>query len=217
LPAQADTGQWSWQLSSSPAFRGISTTQRQPGVQAQWEYLEGPGAWGGASVSTISSRAIPGAGLEADAYAGWNTAITPDTRAFVGVYQYTYPGADTFNTTEAFAQLRWGASTVKWYHSITDLGGIAHSAGSDYVSWDVYLPLRQGWVLVPHVGRQWVHGAGAKDYSDVAISVTWSRGAITVTNQIRDTIGPRSFRSANTVAGVDLTGPAWVWVLGWSF
>ena len=148
--------------------------------------------------------------LPVSSVAGFMTlfALSPRTPSALSV---------TFNTTEAFAQLRWGASTVKWYHSITDLGGIAHSAGSDYVSWDVYLPLRQGWVLVPHVGRQWVHGAGAKDYSDVAISVTWSRGAITVTNQIRDTIGPRSFRSANTVAGVDLTGPAWVWVLGWSF
>ncbi len=166
-------------------YRGISQTRLKPALQGGLDFAAG-GLYLGAWASSIQwiKDAGGGADLELDFYGGYKGEITKDVGFDVGVLAYQYPGHDLAvspNTTELYGALTYGPFTAKYSHSVTNLFGFDGSKGSGYFDLTATFDLGDGWTVAPHIGRQIVKDVPGASYTDYAVTVGKSIGALSVT------------------------------------
>ena len=162
-------------LASDYRYRGISQSRLKPAVSAGADYSHASGLYVGTWLSSI--RWIKDAGgdapMEWDVYGGYKGSAGP-VGYDVGVLRYQYPNAKLAvspNTTEIYGALTYGVATLKYSHALTNLFGFADSKGSGYLDLSANLDLGDGWLVVPHVGRQWVRHNSAFAYTDYAVTL----------------------------------------------
>lgn len=171
-------------------FRGLSQSRLQPAVYGGIDYTNSPtGLYAGVWASTIKwIKDAPyngGTSVETDFYAGKRGEISGVTYD-VGMIRYFYannklapaPGGSSANTTEAYAQLGYGAGYIKYSQALTNFVGWYNSKGSNYIDVGYNPEIKDGYILNLHVGKQVVKGdaAGAADYTDWKIGVTKDYG-----------------------------------------
>jgi uncharacterized protein (TIGR02001 family) len=187
--AEAPAPHWthpaSLTLASDYRFRGLTQTNSKPALQAgiEFDHAGGfyAGAWG-SNISWLSDLTALGAGqvsssLELDAYVGYRLKFADDWGLDVGAYTYWYPGDyppgfTRPDTTELYVALGWGIASLKYSHALTNLFGLADSAGSGYLDLSANWEFAPAWVLNAHAGRQRVDGASEASYSDFKLGVT---------------------------------------------
>lgn len=203
--------------------RGISQTHGHPALHAQIEYTHDTGAWIGTRMVNVSRDTyVGGRGIENDIYGGYMRDFGNGYRIYVGNYQYVYSRAHNtqnarYDTNEIFTQLRAGAFTLKFYHSLTDYFGLPRSSGTNYVSMDYYLPLHDNFTFVAHGGYTRIANHSHLNYTDLRIGLAYEIKPITYSATIYDNQGGRSFREANTVQGYRAFGRAVVFSASWAF
>jgi len=168
-------------LVSDYRFRGISQTDKKPGIQGGFDYSHASGFYVGnwnASVTTDSYNG--GAGLEMDFYAGFKPTYK-DFTFDIGVLQYNYPGAkiagsgQRYDTTELYAGVEYGPVSFKtWYGISNDWFGSDDAKGSLYYELNGSYPLSDKLSLVAHVGYQDVNDTSDADYWDYKLGVEYS-------------------------------------------
>lgn len=173
-------------LTSDYLFRGISQTDHRSAAQLGLEYDGAAGGYLGgwaSNVSWLADTSTPtqtvSNSLEFDVYGGWRGQFDADWHGDVGLYAYTYPGSyprgyTSPQTLEGYAWLGWKNLTLKYFHSFTNLFGVADSRGSGYAELSWHQPLSANWELAAHVGHQRVAHDGAASYSDWKLGVTRS-------------------------------------------
>ena len=163
-------------LVSDYRFRGVSQTFRKPALQAGADYVAGAGWYVGTWASTIDNNLYASsAGVEWDLYGGYKMPLGSGWTLDVGLLQYVYPGAGSFNTLEAYVGASWDWFSVKYSHSLSSkFFGVADARGSGYIDLTAIYPLRTGFNVIGHVGYQRVAGGGNDaDYSDYRLGLTY--------------------------------------------
>ena len=169
-------------------FRGISQSRRDPAVFAGVDYSNTPtGLYIGAWTSTIKWVKDSGgdANMEVDIYGGKRGeagAIAYD----VGFIHYNYPSNKlatvinyaNANTTEAYVQIGYGITSLKYSYALTDFVGFVDSNGSNYIDLSVNPEIADGYVLNLHVGKQTVKNSPIADYTDWKIGVSKDYGVV---------------------------------------
>lgn len=165
-------------------YRGISQTRFRPALQGGVDYSAGAfylGAWGS------SIRWIRDAGgstrAELDLYGGMKGEFAPGLSWDLGLLRYQYVDhglAVSPNTTEAYAALGWGVSTLKLSTSLGNLFGFEDSRGSTYLDLSATIDLGQGLSFTPHLGYQTVRGSDQASYADLALGLSKSFGAFSL-------------------------------------
>ena len=167
-------------------YRGLSQTRFDPALQVGADLGLPNGLYAGVWATNIKWIKDAGAGgkgaSEIDLYGGYKTELSKDLLADIGVLRYQYPGNnyaslganDNANTTELYAAMTFGPATLKYSHAVTSLFGFKDSKGSHYLDLSASVDLGGGWMVMPHLGRQTVDGAGNGKYSytDYSLGVT---------------------------------------------
>lgn len=167
-------------LASDYRYRGISQSRLRPALSAGADYSHASGLYAGVWASSIQwiKDAGGNAKAEIDLYGGYKGsagALGYD----LGVLRYQYPSARLAvspNTTELYGAITYGVVTAKYSHAITNLFGFADSRGSGYLDLSASFDLGDGWLLVPHVGRQWVRRNSAFSCTDWALTLNKDLG-----------------------------------------
>lgn len=195
------------ELLSDSRERGLSNSANRPGARVVLELLHSTGIFGEIELTSVSKAQYPGGrGLRVQANAGYRFG-DPDGWMFeVGAQQSRFPGARqpggrgyeldidaasgeflnasllptavSFTTTEAFASVRRGPASIKYFHTIsrdffgisgqsvcagiTDFAasfncferGAAHSRGSQYLELEFRQPLSRNALLAARYGNQ---------------------------------------------------------------
>ena len=169
-------------------FRGLSQSRLQPAVYGGIDYTNNPtglyvGAWA-STIKWIKDAPFNGnASVETDFYAGKRGEVSGVTYD-VGMIRYFYannkialPAGVSANTTEAYAQLGYGAGYIKYSQALTNFVGWIDSKNSNYIDIGFNPEIKDGYILNLHAGKQVVKGqAGAADYTDWKIGVTKDYG-----------------------------------------
>lgn len=170
-------------VTSDYVFRGVSQTNRDPAVQAGFEWVEAgfyAGTWG-SSVSWLSDLSADAAkissSLELDAYAGYRGAINGAVSFDIGAIYYAYPGHfpagfNDADTAELYGAITFNLFTAKYSYALTDLFGYADSHGSGYLDLAANVPLADTWTLNLHAGQQWIESNEDFEYIDWKVGVT---------------------------------------------
>ena len=200
--AQAEvTGNLS--LNSDYRFRGISQTMQKPAFQGGLDFNHKSGLYIGNWNSNVSADQYAGtSGLESDIYAGFRTEIGK-VGVDVGVLRYTYAGASSFNTTEAYVGAGVGPISAKVSQSTTNYFGTADSKGTRYYEVNVAQPVGPV-TLVAHAGYTDVANQSANDYKDYNVGVTKDIAGLTVGAKYFVNDLTASYKTANTVNGKKL-------------
>lgn len=172
-------------VTSDYVFRGVSQTNRDPAVQAGFEWSDAgfyAGAWG-SNVSWLSDLSSDDAeissSLELDAYAGYRGTLGEGVGFDVGAIYYWYPGDfppgfNSADTVELYGAVTWRVFTAKYSHAVTDLFGYADSDGSGYLDLAANVPFAEGFTLNLHAGKQWISENDAYEYLDWKVGVTYA-------------------------------------------
>jgi uncharacterized protein (TIGR02001 family) len=200
--AQAEiTGNLS--LNSDYRFRGISQTMENPAFQGGLDFNHKSGLYIGNWNSNVSSEQYTGtSGLESDVYAGFSKEIGRVT-VDIGAIRYTYAGANTFNTTEAYVGAGLGPISLKVSQSITDYFATANSKGTRYYDLNVVVPVGKV-TLSAHAGYTDVANQSANDYKDYNVGVSTDVAGVTIGAKYFINNLTSSFETANTVNGKKL-------------
>lgn len=200
--AQAEvTGNLS--LNSDYRFRGISQTMQKPAMQGGLDFNHKSGLYIGNWNSNVSADQYAGtSGLESDIYAGFKTEIAK-VAVDVGVLRYTYAGASSFNTTEAYIGAGVGPISGKVSQSTTNYFGTTNSKGTRYYEVNLSQPLGPV-TLVAHAGYTDVANQSANDYKDYNIGVSKDIAGLTVTSRYYINNLTAAYESANTINGKKL-------------
>lgn len=188
--ASADTS-YNAALTSDYRYRGISQTRLQPALQGGVDYVDShSGLYAGAWASTIKwTRDAGGSGsVELDIYGGKRGQLATEISYDVGVLTYVYadnglkrvPGFANADTTEVYAQLGYGPTTLKYSHAVTNLFGFVDSKNSGYLDLSANLDAGSGYTINLHAGRQKVRNSSASDYTDWKVGVTKDFGVASV-------------------------------------
>lgn len=173
-------------LTSDYVFRGVSQTNRDPALQAGFEFAAESGwyagTWGSnvSWLSDLSTSAAPiSSSIEIDLYGGYRGTFGEGVSFDAGAIYYGYPGEfpSGFNdadTTELYFGLGWGIWGLKYSYAATDLFGYLDSDGSSYLELNLNWPVADGWTLNGHAGKQWIESNEAYEYSDWKFGVTRS-------------------------------------------
>ena len=170
-------------------FRGIEQTSGAPALQAGVDFAHKNGFYAGAWTSNVTwVQDLNGANSgsrEVDYFLGFKTSMS-DVAVDVGYIRYSFPGnssgaqgtlgAGLFSnadTNEAYLGLGYGIFNFKYSQSVGDFLGNIKSGGSKYYDLSLNFDLGNGFVLVPHVGRQTVSNVAnnAADYNDYALTL----------------------------------------------
>ena len=171
-------------VTSDYRFRGLSQSRLQPAVYGGIDYTNNPtGLYAGVWASTIKwIKDAPyngGTSVETDFYAGKRGEVGGFTYD-VGAIRYFYANNNTTpsaNTTEAYAQIGYGAGYIKYSHALTNFVAWANSKNSNYIDIGYNPEIKDGYILNLHVGKQVVKGqSGVADYTDWKIGVTKDYG-----------------------------------------
>lgn len=188
--AEAATVSGNVALVSDYRYRGISQTRLQPALQAGADWAA-PGGWyAGAWASSITwTRDAGGSGsVEADLYGGRRGELG-GVSYDLGLLGYLYPsnglsrvpGWDNANSAEAYAQLGYGAATLKYSHAFTNLFGMPDTRGSGYLDLNLNFAASANTTLSLHAGRQRVRHLGTASYTDWKAAVAHDFGLATLT------------------------------------
>ncbi|WP_157268249.1 TorF family putative porin [Azohydromonas aeria] len=194
LPAHADLS-FNVGAVTDYRYRGISQSRLDPALQggADWVQSADGGFYAGVWASTI--RWIKDAGringfdagnarVEVDLYGGYKGSVMEGLGYDVGVLQYWYPRnkldrAPTLfekaDTTEVYGALTFGPVTAKYSHALTDTFGNLDSKNSWYLDLSASFEITDGWMLVPHVGRQKIKGPSddlGGSYTDYSLGIS---------------------------------------------
>lgn len=176
-------------LTSDYVFRGVSQSNREPALQGGVDYSAESGAylgtWGSSIswLSDLSNTAAPlSSSLELDLYGGYRGKFSDAVSYDVGALYYWYPGDfpsgfNSADTLEVYAGVTVAASEklslgAKYSVSATDLFGYVDSDGSGYLDLTANVAVAEGWTLGAHVGKQWIEGNDAFEYTDWKLGVT---------------------------------------------
>jgi len=168
-------------LVSDYTFRGLTQTNRKPALQGGIQYDSASGFYVGgwaSSISWLSDGADDvSSNVEIDVFAGftgsWGEHVTYDVGLNYYWYPGTYPSGFTDpDTLEGYFSVGFSIFTVKYNHAFTDLFGIDGAAGSGYLDLSLSQAFAETWTFDAHVGRQWVDGASALDYTDWSLGVS---------------------------------------------
>lgn len=176
-------------LASDYIFRSETQTNHHPALQATLEYDHASGFYVGTFGSNVSwikdAAPDPGPGqrihnnIETDLWLGYRNKIGEDWSYDVGLYYYYYPGDYPGrgyvkpHTFEAYAQVGWKFFSVRYWQSLSDWFGYAHSVKSSYTELNYNQEVLPSWTLGLHLARQYVAGAGgALSFTDWRLSVT---------------------------------------------
>jgi len=200
--AQAEvTGNLS--LNSDYRFRGISQTMENAAFQGGLDFTHKSGLYIGNWNSNVSADQYAGtSGLESDVYAGFRTEIGKLGVDF-GVLRYTYSGAGSFNTTEAYIGAGIGPISAKVSQSTTDYFGTANSKGTRYYEVNLAQPVGSV-TVVAHAGYTDVANQSANDYKDYNVGITKDIAGLTVGAKYFVNDLTASYEAANTVNGKKL-------------
>jgi uncharacterized protein (TIGR02001 family) len=213
--AQAEiTGNLS--LNSDYRFRGISQTMENAAFQGGIDFNHKSGLYIGNWNSNISADQYAGtSGLESDIYAGFRTEIGK-VGVDVGVLRYTYAGANSFNTTEAYVGAGVGPVSAKVSQSTTDYFATANSKGTRY--YEVNLAQAVGPVtVVAHAGYTDVANQSTNDYKDYNVGITKDVVGLTVGAKYFINDLTAAYETANTVNGKKLYDKGFVVSVSKSF
>ena len=155
-------------------FRGLSQTFRKPALQGGADYVARQGWYVGTWASMIEDAQYPdGAGIEWDVYGGYKMDLGAGWTLDVGLLQYMYPGAGSYNTLEAYVGASWDWFAVKYSHGLRkSYFGMEDARNSGYIDMTATYPLSPGLNVIAHVGYQnFVNHGG--DYSDYKLGVTY--------------------------------------------
>ncbi len=193
LPAHADLS-FNVGAVTDYRYRGISQSRLDPALQggADWVQSADGGFYAGVWGSTI--RWIKDAGrtasppvdtgnarVEIDLYGGYKGSIVEGLGYDVGLLQYWYPRnkldrvtGEKAETTEVYGALTYGPVTAKYSHALTDTFGNPDSKNSYYLDLSASFEITDGWMLVPHVGRQKIKGPSddLASYTDYSLGVS---------------------------------------------
>ncbi|MBY0573551.1 MAG: TorF family putative porin [Undibacterium sp.] len=186
VKSDAISSSYNLSLTSDYRYRGISQTRLQPALQGGADLNQDiSGLYSGTWLSTISwIKDTPSAGstpLEWDVSAGKKGSLTVDISYDIGVLAYLYlnnhldkAGMKNGNTLEAYGQLAYGSTTLKYSHALTPLFGIVASRSSSYLELSSNLEIMADFHLNLHAGYQKVTGINANlaSYADYKIGVT---------------------------------------------
>jgi len=170
-------------------FRGIEQTSGSPAVQAGVDFAHKNGFYAGAWTSNVTwIQDLNGANSgtrEVDYFLGFKTSLS-GVAVDVGYIRYSFPGNTSgaigtlgygsfsnADTNEAYLGLGYGIFNFKYSRSVGDFLGNINSGGSNYYDLSLNFDLGNGFVLVPHVGRQTVSNVtnNAGDYNDYALTL----------------------------------------------
>ncbi len=189
-------------LVSDYRFRGVSQNYKRPALQAGADYTAPQGWYVGTWASMVDKDLYPdGAGIEWDIYGGYKMPLGNGWTLDVGLLQYVYPGAGTFNTLEAYVGATWDWFQVKYSHSLSKkFFGVEDARGSGYLDLTATYPISEGFNLIGHYGYQRVAGGGGGiDYSDYKVGLTydwkgftWGAAVIGTSEDFTFTKGTRS-------------------------
>lgn len=178
-------------FASDYRYRGISQTRLQPAVQAGADYAAASGWYAGAWASSITwTRDAGGSGsVELDLYAGRRGELGSGVGYDAGLLGYVYPsnrlarlpGWDDANTAEAYVQLGFGVTTLKYSHALTSLFGMPGTRGSGYLDLNLRFAAGVKTSFDLHAGRQRVRHLGAASYTDWKAAVAHDFGGATLT------------------------------------
>jgi uncharacterized protein (TIGR02001 family) len=175
-------------------FRGISQTFVQPAIQGGIDYSHSSGFYVGNWNSNVSGISFVDGSIEMDIYGGYKFGAGPVT-VDVGLLQYLYPGAENagvkYDTLEAYVGVGWKWFTLKYSTTLDDYFGVADSDGSGYLDLSASYEIAPKLTLVGHVGQQEVKNAGALDYVDYKIGLTydldgWLLGVTYIDTDVND-------------------------------
>jgi uncharacterized protein (TIGR02001 family) len=160
-------------------YRGISQTRLKPAVQGGVDFSEGGfylGAWA-SSIKWIKDAGGGNANAEIDLYGGYKGELAKDFSYDVGVLTYQYPSnkfSPKAETTELYAAVTYGVTTVKYSHAVTNTFANPDSKNSYYL--DISAGFDLGFAtLTPHIGYQGIKGPLAEPASYTDYSLTLSK------------------------------------------
>jgi len=170
-------------------FRGIEQTSGAPALQAGVDFAHKNGFYAGAWTSNVTwIQDVNGANSgerEVDYFLGFKTSLS-GVGVDVGYIRYSFPGNTSgalgtpgfgsfsnADTSETYLGLGYGIFNFKYSQSVGDFLGNIKSGGSKYYDLSLNFDLGNGFVLVPHVGRQTVSNVAnnAADYNDYALTL----------------------------------------------
>jgi uncharacterized protein (TIGR02001 family) len=175
--AHADGLSANLSLTSKYKYRGQDQSDPRkavlPAVQGGFDYTTGPfyvGNW---------NSSIGGAGgTEMDFYGGYKG----EAAGFgydVGLLQYYYPGATTFNTTEIYGGISYGIASAKLSYVASDkYFGATDSRGTLYLDLGANYELMKGVTLNGHVGFTQLASDSTygPDFADYKLGATYDLG-----------------------------------------
>lgn len=184
LPAHADVS-FNVGAVTDYRYRGISQSRLDPALQggADWVQSADGGFYVGTWASTIKWIKDAGAekgSVEVDLYGGYKGSIVEGVGYDVGLLQYWYPrnklgdvaGFKNANTTEVYGALTYGPVTAKYSHALTNTFGNVDSKNSYYLDLSASFEITDGWMLVPHVGRQKIENSTNLSYTDYSLGLS---------------------------------------------
>ena len=183
LPAHADLS-FNVGAVTDYRYRGISQSRLDPALQggADWVQSADGGFYVGTWASTIKWIKDAGAekgSVEVDVYGGYKGSIMEGLGYDVGLLQYWYPrnrydqvSGEKADTTEVYGALTYGPVTAKYSHALTDTFGTADSKNSYYLDLSASFEITDGWMLVPHVGRQKIKNSTNLSYTDYSLGLS---------------------------------------------
>lgn len=164
-------------------FRGLTQTDRDPALQAGFDYGHASGLYAGTWASNISwlrdfGTYSGGGSLEWDFYGGFKGAFGKSDFGYdVGLLYYYYPGtvipgAVKANTLEAYGALSWKWLSAKYSYSLDNKTfGVADSRGTWYLDLTANVPLgNSGFTAVAHWGKQKFEGSAVPGISNDSVA-----------------------------------------------
>ena len=166
-------------LTSKYKYRGQDqsdpTRQSVAAVQGGFDY-----ALGSFYVGNWNSSIGFGGGTEVDLYGGYKGEISKDLGYDVGVLQYYYPAATTFNTTEIYGALSYSIVTAKASYTVSKrYFGAADNRGTIYLDLAANYEFAKGLTANAHVGYNRIDNEttyGPK-FVDYKLGVTYDLGS----------------------------------------
>lgn len=164
-------------------FRGLTQTDRDPALQAGFDYGHASGFYAGTWASNISwlrdfGTYSGGGSLEWDFYGGFKGAFGKSDFGYdVGLLYYYYPGtvipgAVKANTLEAYGALSWKWLSAKYSYSLDNKTfGVADSRGTWYLDLTANVPIGgTGLTAIAHWGKQKFEGSAVPGTSNDSVA-----------------------------------------------
>lgn len=183
-------------------YRGISQSRLKPAVQGGLDFSAGGfylGAWA-SSIKWIKDAGGGNASTEIDLYGGYKGELAKDFSYDIGVLTYQYPSnkfKPKAETTELYAAITFGVTTVKYSHAVTNTFANTDSKNSYYL--DISAAFDLGFAtLTPHIGHQGIKGplAAPASYTDYSLTLSKDINGLVLSAAVVGTDASKTFYSS---------------------